>query len=67
MVTILPGRRRTRARRLPADVTYARVDLVEVDGEPSVMELELVEPELFLGHSPDAVDRFADHLLELHG
>jgi glutathione synthase/RimK-type ligase-like ATP-grasp enzyme len=51
----------------PAAVTYARVDLVDVDGEPSVMELELIEPELFLGHAPGAVDRFADHLLTLHG
>jgi len=51
----------------PGEVTYARVDLVEVDGEPSVMELELIEPELFLGHAPGAVDRFADHLLTLHG
>lgn len=51
----------------PAEVTYARVDLVEVDGEPAVMELELIEPELFLGHAPGAVDRLADHLLALHG
>lgn len=31
---------------------YARVDLVEVAGAPAVMELELVEPSLFLTHRP---------------
>jgi len=29
-----------------------------------VMELELVEPSLFLGPSPEAAERFADALLE---
>lgn len=51
----------------PSEVAYARVDLVEVDGWPAVMELELIEPELFLGHAPGAVDRLADHLLALRG
>ncbi|HEX6870784.1 MAG TPA: hypothetical protein VF163_06780 [Micromonosporaceae bacterium] len=40
---------------------YARVDLLPgPDGEPLLIELELTEPSLFLGTSPDAVDRFAD-------
>ena len=39
---------------------YARVDLVaDADGRPVVMELELVEPELFLRFAPETVDRLA--------
>lgn len=37
---------------------YGRVDVVAgPDGEPLVMELELIEPELFLRYSPEAVER----------
>jgi hypothetical protein len=44
---------------------YARVDLVDgADGRPVVMELELVEPTLFVGREPAAATRFADALLE---
>jgi glutathione synthase/RimK-type ligase-like ATP-grasp enzyme len=39
-------------------IVYARVDLVELDG-PTVMEVELIEPELFLRHSPSAASRLA--------
>ena len=39
---------------------YARVDLVQDDlGLPVVLELELVEPNLFLGVAPEAAERFA--------
>lgn len=39
---------------------YARVDLVPDDaGRPVVLELELVEPSLFLSHGPGAADRMA--------
>jgi hypothetical protein len=40
------------------------VDVVDGDdGRPVVMEVELVEPQLFLGiASPGAADRFADAL-----
>ncbi|UCF39765.1 MAG: hypothetical protein JSW43_08445 [Gemmatimonadota bacterium] len=39
---------------------YARVDLVaDGNGNPMVMELELVEPELFFRYSPAAVERLA--------
>jgi hypothetical protein len=39
-----------------SDLLYARVDLVlGDDGEPRVMELELIEPNLFLGLHPDSV------------
>lgn len=38
------------------EVLYARVDLVDgEDGEPRVMELELVEPNLFLFLHPDSI------------
>ena len=47
----------------PEPTTYARVDLVRLpDGRPAVMELELIEPELFLGATPDAAPRFAEVL-----
>ncbi len=44
---------------VPAATTYARIDLVEFDGKPALMEIELIEPELFLGASAQAADRFA--------
>lgn len=46
--------------------TYARVDLVPgFDGAPMLLELELLEPALFLGYDEGAVDRFARVLAEL--
>lgn len=43
---------------------YGRVDLVEgPDGRPAVMELELVEPELFFSHAPDSAGRMAQAIL----
>jgi hypothetical protein len=43
--------------------TYARVDLIHHDGVPEVLELELVEPSLFLPQAPTtAVDRLVDAL-----
>ncbi len=39
---------------------YARVDLVrDANGRPQLMELELVEPDLYLGFDPEAPARFA--------
>jgi glutathione synthase/RimK-type ligase-like ATP-grasp enzyme len=39
---------------------YARVDLVrDAAGDPCVLELELVEPSLFLDFAPGSADRFA--------
>lgn len=32
---------------------YARVDLVEFEGAPAVIEVEVVEPQLFFLHAPD--------------
>ncbi|KRE55479.1 RimK family alpha-L-glutamate ligase [Phycicoccus sp. Soil748] len=44
----------------PDGVTYARVDLVEHEGVPTVMELELIEPDLFLRMDAGALDRYVD-------
>lgn len=46
----------------PAATIYARVDLVTWQGAPAVMELELIEPELFLRMSESGLQRFADLL-----
>ncbi|HEX7106519.1 MAG TPA: hypothetical protein VF218_11180 [Acidothermaceae bacterium] len=46
----------------PLATTYGRVDLVRVDGQPVVMELEVIEPQLFLDRHPDAPHRFAEQL-----
>lgn len=48
----------------PERPLYARVDLVDVRGTPSVMELELIEPELFFLFVPEAAVSFADLLIE---
>ena len=45
--------------RTPAPTTYARIDLVEFAGAPALMEAELIEPELFLGATPEAALSFA--------
>ncbi|MGN6274946.1 MAG: ATP-grasp domain-containing protein [Solirubrobacterales bacterium] len=43
---------------------YARVDLVDdLDGRPCLIELELIEPNLYLSTHPPAVDALADALL----
>lgn len=47
----------------PAPVHAARVDLVRIAGEPTVMELELIEPELFLRRAPGSPDRLAEVLV----
>jgi glutathione synthase/RimK-type ligase-like ATP-grasp enzyme len=40
---------------------YARIDLIPNDrGEPLVSELELIEPHLYLGYSPQAARRLTD-------
>ncbi len=43
------------------DLLYARVDVApDADGSPQVMEVELIEPSLFLRQSTEALRRFAD-------
>ncbi len=41
------------------DLLYARVDLVTTPDGPLLMELELIEPDLFLTYVDGAMDRFA--------
>jgi glutathione synthase/RimK-type ligase-like ATP-grasp enzyme len=43
----------------PEQLLYARVDLVDGEDGPLVLELELTEPSLFLAHAPGAADRLA--------
>jgi glutathione synthase/RimK-type ligase-like ATP-grasp enzyme len=50
---------------LPAPCAYARVDLVAGRDGPMLMELELIEPQLFLDQSPGCADRFATVLAAL--
>ena len=44
---------------VPGNPLYARVDGVERDGRLMLMELELIEPHLFLGWDADATARLA--------
>lgn len=46
------------------ELAYARVDGVVVNGQFLVMELEVIEPSLFLTGRQDAAERFAQHLVE---
>ena len=45
---------------MPEDLLYARVDAVEIDGELTLMELELIEPVLFLKEDTTAARKFAE-------
>jgi glutathione synthase/RimK-type ligase-like ATP-grasp enzyme len=45
---------------LDLDAVYARVDGTDVGGDLTVMELELIEPELFFDHHQQAASRLAD-------
>jgi glutathione synthase/RimK-type ligase-like ATP-grasp enzyme len=49
--------------RLPLQPAIARVDLVPYGDRAYVMELELVEPYLWLELAPEAADRLADSLV----
>ena len=52
----------------PARASYARVDMVpDRAGNLMIMELELVEPALFLDHALDGGGRFADAILSVAG
>jgi hypothetical protein len=49
----------------PGPLAYARVDMVRgPDGQFLLMELELIEPELYLGMAPDGGRAFAQALVE---
>jgi hypothetical protein len=46
---------------------YARVDVVhDKENLPQVLELELIEPSLFLAMSESATQRFAEALIKIH-
>lgn len=48
----------------PAHATYARIDMVQqANGELMIMEMELVEPALFLAEAPHGSAAFADAIL----
>jgi glutathione synthase/RimK-type ligase-like ATP-grasp enzyme len=50
--------------KAPDATTYARVDIVVGnDGALKIMELELIEPALFLAEAPDAAPQFAEAVL----
>lgn len=54
----------TALRSAPAPATYARVDIIPDDeGVLRIMELELIEPSLFLDHAPDRGAGFARAIL----
>lgn len=49
----------------PADAAYARVDMVRDNGgKLAVIELELIEPALWLQHAPDSGESFSRTLRE---
>jgi hypothetical protein len=61
------ARRAVRAatERCGVPPAYARADMADgPGGEPLVMELELIEPSLYLHHAPGAARRFVEGLLE---
>jgi glutathione synthase/RimK-type ligase-like ATP-grasp enzyme len=45
------------------DSLYCRLDAVEKDGKLILMELELIEPELFLGLAEDPAERLAEAIV----
>jgi glutathione synthase/RimK-type ligase-like ATP-grasp enzyme len=50
--------------RLESPPLYARVDLVaDLEGEPCLIELELIEPNLYLSEHPPAAETLADAAL----
>lgn len=49
-------------RACPAGCAYARVDWIETARGPRLVEVELIEPELFLRMHPEAPARFAEAL-----
>ena len=45
----------------PSNILYARIDIVPgASGEPTLLELELTEPTLFLDHCPGSAGRLAE-------
>jgi hypothetical protein len=42
---------------------YARIDMLDDDGQPVLSELEMIEPHLFLSHGPGSARRLAEAIL----
>ncbi|HEU0197307.1 MAG TPA: hypothetical protein VFQ88_08870, partial [Nevskiaceae bacterium] len=62
------ARRALDALPFATPLLYARVDLIRADdGSPRLLELELVEPSVFLGYAEGAAARFAAAILERVG
>lgn len=52
----------------PSGLAYARVDLIRIaDGRLALMELELIEPDLYLRYAPDRTEAFAKAMLAALG
>jgi len=49
--------------RVPDSCLYARVDVVESGRGPLLMELELIEPELYFLHAPEGAHRMAREIV----
>jgi O-ureido-D-serine cyclo-ligase len=48
-------------------LVYARIDLLmNDDGSPALLELELTEPSMFFAHAPGSPERFARVLMDVH-
>lgn len=45
-------------RAIPEPTLYARVDFVRLNGKPFLMELEVLEPDLFFEENPDSIGCF---------
>jgi glutathione synthase/RimK-type ligase-like ATP-grasp enzyme len=48
--------------RLPARYPYARLDLIRYEGKLAIIELELIEPALYMQMAPGSADRLAEAL-----
>ena len=44
---------------IPEDVLYARIDLVEFEGQYQLMEIELIEPSLYFNLDDQAASKFS--------
>jgi glutathione synthase/RimK-type ligase-like ATP-grasp enzyme len=55
---------RMAAKAVPGDPLYTRVDIAWYEGQPCVMELEVIEPALYLGWSPGSADQLAHAFLK---
>ncbi|GAA4376575.1 ATP-grasp domain-containing protein [Agromyces bauzanensis] len=51
---------------IPFELLYARFDLLRVDGRLAVLELEAIEPMLYLDRAPGSADRLARAIVTRH-